>query len=489
MAILTAQGLQIRRYPEIVKAIQDAALTNISSELSFDEDLLITQIVNIIAVQLSNLEETLQVLNDARDRDKAEGSALDELLWVIGLRRLKSGRSAGEVTFVTREDVTIPTDTFLMNPSNRDRFRTTGSVIASPRACRAVWYSIEVANERTYTVTVEGSDFSFTSDETATNEEIIAGLSAAINAVDAGAYTAASDSPAGVPLLRISSKTEDNIDTSVVQYLSAERVKIKVPVQAIEVGPIQVPPAAITSLLTGLGGVFFLVNEESFGVGRFRETDAEFRLRASQSLAVSGSSTYAALFTALSNLPEVSEVVLLENSSAAVVEGLPAHSFEAIVNIPDTAANDTLIANTLWNEKPIGIQSHGTVTVNIVDDIGQSRTLKFSRPEDVFIAIKVTYTLYDEETPPEFLSDIIKAAVLAYGNSLSAGVDVIPRRFIGPIYTATGSGLEDVTVEAQVLALQNDAPVELDWSEAPIDIIPRKTARFQLSKIILSGPA
>lgn len=138
MAELTAQGLLIRRYPEIYEAIKTAMARNIPIAIDWDEDLLHTQIVQIIANEIAIAEEMLQVLNDARDRDKAEGNALDDVLGGIGLRRIAPSKSAGNVFFTTRNQVTIPTDTILSNPSNSIRFRTTEIRSANPRDCFAV---------------------------------------------------------------------------------------------------------------------------------------------------------------------------------------------------------------------------------------------------------------------------------------------------------------------------------------------------------------
>lgn len=488
MAELTAQGLLIRRYPEIYEAIKTAMARNIPIAIDWDEDLLHTQIVQIIANEIAIAEEMLQVLNDARDRDKAEGNALDDVLGGIGLRRIAPSKSAGNVFFTTRNQVTIPTDTILSNPSNSIRFRTTEIRSANPRDCFAVWYSIEVEEERTYTINIEGNDFSFTSEVGDELNDIIAGLVSVINFVGSDKFEAASDSPAGTPLLYIKSIYDGNIDTSVLQYMTAERVKFSSPVEAVEYGAIQAPAGSVNKLVTGVGGVFSVVNAEAFGVGRNRETDTEYRTRAQRTLSISGSATYAALYTALSNLSGVSEVVIIENATGSEVGGVPAHAFEAIINIPDTVENDQLIANTLWNEKPIGIESHGDTEVTIFDAQGDPRILKFSRPVNKYIAIRVTYTLYDEEPTPDLLSDLIKEAVMTYGGTLSSGVDVIPRRFIGPIYANTGGGLGTVTVEAQALDSIDGTPDSGEWSEDIISIIPRETAAFQLSKIYLVGP-
>lgn len=490
MAVLTSTGLLINRYPEIKNLIQEAMKTNMSASLIFDEDTLLGQIVQILSNELATMEEMLQLLNDARDRDKAEGAALDDLLFLIGLKRLVASRSAGLVSFMVRNNVAIPTGTILANPSSGIRFRTTSSVLAIPSSCRSVWYSLsEIEDEHEYTVTINGVDFTFTYDDEVVGDPatlIIDGLIAVINAVSSELFLASQEGPIdGKLFLAVNSLTSNNINVSSLQYMIPERVEINVPTEAIDAGAILAPAFTVTQLVTGVGGVFTVMNKEAFGTGRLRETDAEFRVRASQELAVSGSATYAAIYTALSNIPEVSEVLLIENSTSGTVDTLPPHSFEAILQIPDTAELNQVVAATLWNEKPIGIASHGNVNSNAgvvyIDSIGQPRTLKFSRPANVEIYVRVTYDLYDEETPPDALSDVIKNAILTYGATLKQGVDVIPRRFIGQIYTDTQGGLANVNVELRLFGDPMPA-----WSENVIEISPRERAIFAFARITVA---
>lgn len=484
MAELTSAGLIIRRYPEILTALQEAMKNNISSELIFDEDTILGQITQILANEYAAMEEMLQSLDDSMDRDKAEGASLDKLLYLIGLDRLQPAKSSGFVQFICRNNTTIPLGTITRNPSSGDRFFSTSPVTAIPSAALDSWWKPEVANNRMYTITVEGNNFSYTSGAGATATDIVSGLAAAASIVSYPTFSVAVDLIDGNQHLKVSSKSGvDNISSSATQYLTPERVRISVPAESEVFGSIPVPQGSITELVSGLGGVYSLRNDKEFGVGRLRETDDQFRLRATQSLSVSGSSTYSAIYQALTAIPEASTVLLLENEEPAPdINGLPPHSFEAIVDIPDTPELDIKVAEVLWAEKPIGIQSYGTRSVTIIDDIGYERVLSFSRPEDEYIAVRVTYTLYDEEVPSENLDELIKDAVLNFGYELTAGEDVIPRRFIGGVYANT-DGLDTVTVEAQVLPSAGATPVAGSWSQNKINITPRKTAAFNRTQV------
>lgn len=479
MATLTPAGLTISRFPEIQSIIQNALQQNISSSLIFDEDTILGQVVNIIANELATLETIIQTLNDSKDRDKAENEQLDALLYLLGLERQSAAASSGFVQFTAEENVTVPLDTIVENPSTGDRFRSTNSVTATQSAHLEVVYKLtDVLNSTNYIVTVNGVDYSYTSTGAATHSEILLGIVGAIEDGNNPAYTASVSLDNGVEYLKIQSKSRNNISTNVLQYFEVKSLKISVPFECTEEGRINVPEGTVTRLVTGVGGVTFLRNNEAFGVGRLRETDTEFRLRASEAVAISGSATYSALFTALRNIEGVGDVVLIENNTLTTdVDGVPGKAFEAIVDVPNTEEYNQSVAVAIWNEKPIGIESYGTQQVEFTDEIGATRSIFFSRPESVFVALKFTYTLDSEGTPPANLSDAIKLAAVEYGQTLSSGQNVRTQRFAAAVMSNV-SGLETVLCEAQVLPTEGSAPVPGSWSTTTIQIAPRETAAF-----------
>ena len=453
---LTETGLQIRRFPEVQSAIQAAILQNVSTEVIFDEDTLMAQIVNIIAAEISSLEEVVQSVYDSLDRDKAEGSSLDSLLNLIGLQRIGQAATNGLELFTGDDGAVIPQGTILANPSTGDRFETTAIGNLQQAACLSCDYQVgTVSNSTQYTVTVNGGDYSYTSDVSATEEEIVDGLLAQLNTPPDRVWEAAK---LATPFrLRVATNNGTNIVLNVQAALVPERVTNMVPIAALEFGTVRAPRNTITQVITAVGGVTSVNNPDALGTGRDRETDEAFRLRASQSLSLSGSATIPAISAALLNLPDVSSALVVENDTGVVVDDRPAKSFECVVTAPITTAIDEAIANTIWNDKPAGIQTVGNTAISITDSTGVQRIINFSRPEGTFIAVRVTYGLYNEEVFPADGPTLIRDAVVTYGSSLAAGEDVIPQRFYGSIYSAV-EGIGDLTVECQVLPSQGATP-------------------------------
>jgi len=500
MAQLLPEGLVIRRYPEIREAIVAAIQLRSETDLLFDEDTILGQIISILSQDQTIVEQVLQNIYSSLDRDKSEGTALDSLLSLVGLTRIGEGFSATErVLFTAPNDVTISKGFILENPSTRDRFLTTFTKLVSVASCASAVYGV-TSNPATtaITATVDGVDYTYTTNGSPTTFDTVTGLAAAINADTVATVTASvvntqmdnQDPPVLDPAfgdLLISSDTDTEITITALDYIEPVEVSVLIGAQAEEGGAIRAPANTITVAITP-ANVISVTNLDDVGVGRTRETDEEFRIRAERSLAVSGSATYAAVLAAVLNLPDIGTVRIEENETAATnALGLPPHSFEVIISAPVSDEIDQLVAKTLWDEKPIGIQTHGNTSVDYVDTIGVTRTINFSRPANIITATRVTYTLYDEEIPTTGIELAIRDAILAYGNSLTSGTDIIPKRFYQDIYGST-TGIEDITVEMQTITNTGDTPVGGSWSEARIPVAPSETSAFVAGDIYFVGP-
>lgn len=482
MAELTPAGLVIRRFPEIQEQLRSAILQNISSSITFEEDTIFSQLTDIISLEISNLEQALQSVYDSLDRDKAEGTSLDSLMNLIGLQRITAARTSGNVTFFGDDNTSLPQGTILANPSTNDRFQTTAAGRLQQSSCRSASYVVgSVQNATAYTLTVNNTPYTYTSDADATSAEIVQGLALLVNADANRSWEASTD--INPDRLIITTRDTNNISCSVTNLLTPNQISLDINVEAAVFGRVIAPANSITQIVTAIGGLDRVTNGQALGVGRLRETDAEFRVRAARSLSLSGSSTIPAIRAAILNIPEVTNVSVEENTTNAVQEGRPPHSFEVIVTAPDTTAVNNTIATAIWNDKPAGIQSHGNTTVVIRDSSNRNRSISFSRPTGQAIAVRVTYSRYDEESFPTNGSSQIQQAVVNFGNTLSPGEDVIVGRFFGSIYQVPGIG--DLTVETQELANSGDTPNPSNWATTVISVADNETASFNSRDVYL----
>lgn len=189
--------------------------------------------------------------------------------------------------------------------------------------------------------------------------------------------------------------------------------------------------------------------------GRDVETDEEYRIRQAELRATSEGSTLDGIVADVALLPNVLTAKGYENVLDVVVNSLPPHSFEIVVS----GGNDQVIAQSIWRNKPAGIETYGTTSVSILDSEGVTHTVRFSRPTE-----KVVNVTYSATTDASYVAASIRAALE------QASVDpTSPAHFgIGePVYL-----VRLLAIASEVLGVVN---VTLDIALAPAlppDAIP-----------------
>jgi uncharacterized phage protein gp47/JayE len=190
---------------------------------------------------------------------------------------------------------------------------------------------------------------------------------------------------------------------------------------ATQPGPVAAPAGSLTVIQSPIAGWSSVANPADAVQGQATETDAALKLRRVQSLRKVGSSTPQAIEAAVLALSGVTVCKVFENVTTTTDgSGRPAKSFETLVQGGDAQT----IANTIWAEKPAGIQTYGNQTSTVVDSQGNSQTINWSRPTTVRIYVAVTLT-----TGAGFPSNgdaLVNAAIVAYGAALTLGQSVIP---------------------------------------------------------------
>lgn len=466
---LTENGLTIRRFPEVQSDIQEALTTNLNTSLVFDSDTLIGQLTDIIGAEIADKEALIQAIYDSFDLSKAEGAALDRLVALIGIQRLAKAHSLGVQTFKGNDGVSIPAGAIFKNPSTGDEFETLFALSLRTTACEEVVYRVSSLNNLTdYVVTINGNNYTYTSSSSATASEIVNGLVGQINLPSGRTWEASNESGN----LKIVTTDFDVLNITATTYLSVESVSASIDAQSTQTGEIRAPALSLTEMVTSIGGIQSTFNELTYSTGRDNETDAELRSRANNSTQLAGSGTVPSNLAAIRNVEGVTAVSLIENLTDTVdADGRPPHSYELVVD----GGVDGDIAAVLFKEKPAGIRTHGSISVNVLDETGTVRAVNFSRPQDVIVAVRVTYSVYDEEQVYASLSSDIVDSVVLTGSLLDVNDDLIPKRFYGGIYGST-SGINDLTVEVQVLTASGDTPNPANWTENKLTISAAQVA-------------
>src|SRR5690606_26980925 len=112
------------------------------------------------------------------------------------------------------------------------------------------------------------------------------------------------------------------------------------------------------------------------------------------------------------------------------------HSFEIIVK----GGKESEIANTIWQCKPLGVKTNGSIEQKIKDSFGQDRAIKFSRPNLVYL------TLHANLKVKKILDEtLIKTKIADFARShFALGSEVYPSRFFAS-FLANADVLDVIT--------------------------------------------
>jgi uncharacterized phage protein gp47/JayE len=208
---------------------------------------------------------------------------------------------------------------------------------------------------------------------------------------------------------------------------------VLVSMEAEVTGPLPAPAGTLTVIETPVAGWTTVTNAADATLGAAAMTDPALRVKRVLTLAKSGSATLAAIVAEVATVADVTTVLGFENDTAGVVDGMPAHSIEILVQ----GGDQDLIAAAIWRSKSAGIQSHGTTTVVVVDAAGVSHDVKFTRPtaKNVYIVVGLS----KDATYPVDGDAQVKAALVAYGAAhYVVGGDVYARTLIAPVLSIAG---------------------------------------------------
>lgn len=452
MAGLTENGLEILNLDAVLTDIVSDEKDLIDENIDTRADEFLGQLNNIFAVAIAEQWELSQAVNDNFNPLKAEGKNLDDIGSITGITRNNSTPSTTtkQVFYHATPGTVVPSSTQPVSESNV-AFLTTAAVTIQATdtfSTRIVVNALPFGSN--YSLTVNGDVVPFVSTGVLATD--IANWVIDVNnttAALAGDYVANAETngitiSAGIATVSVNSL----IGATVLNYAKETTA------QAVINGPTIAAIGKVNRLRTAVAGLT-TSNLEAYSGGSNVESDEDYRVRILNDQGVSSAATEPALTRAIGDISGVSSVVIVQNRTFATVGSLPPKSFEAIVEGGDSQT----IAQTIWDTQPAGIETYGTEPpFTVKDSNGNDQTILFSRPIAVNLAIRVTYTEYDEENQTTDVEDVITPIVVDQLNALQSGVDVFTARLYGPIYSAI-TGYNINAIEVQVITNPGDTPV------------------------------
>lgn len=212
--------------------------------------------------------------------------------------------------------------------------------------------------------------------------------------------------------------------------------------EATTEGPIVANSGTLTVITTPVTGWNSVTNPLDATPGTLIETDTAYRVRQRAELSASGSGTIDGMRADILRIAGVIDCFVFENTSNVTnSDGVPAHAIEVVIFDGNTpTALDATVFQTIWDNKPSGIETYGSTVGTATDSRGDIRTVKFSRA-----LVKPVYLTYSGVVidpsffPTDGVAQIKAAASLRGSQILTLGVDIISLQFKGAALSVPGT--------------------------------------------------
>lgn len=464
---LTPTGFSIKRLPEIKSDLENA-IKAIWPTANVDPESVFGQLIGVFSKPQADLWEQLEKVYESQWPSGADGVSLDHVLEYNGLTRLGATKTEVKVGLKGTAGTTISMGK-QVKATDDIVYEFLADTVLTDESINEAYVTIDgIEDEIDYTITINTDNYIIDSGVGASKHSIADALVTEINddvdAVVVATLLSSDD-------IQIDKKPDEaSFDIAVDSNMSWYSVGT---VKAINAGKIFAPQNTLTTIETPVSG-WDAVNNFISGIpGRDTELDAEARLRRLESIQITGAGTLPSIIARIrDDVEDVIQVRGFENRTDVTDgDGRPPHSFEIVVE----GGEDADIGNKLWEVKPAGIQTYSSSSdyYDVTDSNGDLQRMYFTRPILIDMYIRISLTLYDEETFPAEGTDTIKQNVLDYGNTLEIGEDVIPQRFFGSIYEVPG--IEEVLFE-----LSDDG---ITYQTTKYPIAASELSNFDLTRI------
>jgi len=484
---ITDEGFKVKRLAEIKSEIEDELRLVFGSGVDLSSNTVFGQFVGIYAEREASVWELAEAVYNSQYPKTSFKSQLDNVVTLTGITRQPGVKSNVALTFLGDVGTVIPSGSvFSVDGNSSSRFVLDQDVTigAGQNEIQTITFSL-VPDAGNFKIRYNGQDTGVLAHgATSQNvEDALNGLpdlsEVQVTGDFSGGFLITFQGADGLKeheLLTIVDNTLEQSSTAVTTAVTETQEgfpnRVIATVYGEEVGPTTAPSGTLTIIENPITGLNSVVNELDAIVGNDVESDSDLKVRREESLQRAGSSTLDAMVSRLSDLDDVTAVVGFENITMIEdSDGRPPKSFEMVVQ----GAHNQDIAETVWETKPGGIESHGSSIEQITDSQGFVRNIKFSRPTEVNIYVEIDLTT-DSNFPINGLTQV-RDAVVAHGDALGIGQDVI----VYPKLLCALNDIQGIT----------DVAIRIGTSVSPttddnVSIAPQEISAWDTSRTIIT---
>ena len=464
---LTDNGFVIKRLDTILNEIHEELSDGFGIDTRISKPSFLDVLVTTFAGQIANLWEVAQDSYYAKYPSSATGVHLDNSIQYGGIRREMAARTiyplhcTGIDGTKVRRHTPVATNT---NPETRlyaiNDFEISRSKFNS---CRLKVVAVENAN---YSITINGSEYIYTNNSN-DKAALVTGIANSLRNSDFNVNVDGDGIIIADKLLGRVSKLvlSSNLTTDyIVTIASFETEKF---------GKIQLPNDVITKLVDNIAGFTNVRNRLQPIYGREAQTDVELRQAyIAKSALRSNTMVDSVVAEILNTVVGIETVSGFENDTDFVNDRqMPPHSIEFVVE----GGEDSEIASAILRKKAGGIQTYGSVVVDVPGKYGDSIPIKFNRPTYIYVWLKIVLHCKRSSLPDNY-KKMVSSLIVENNKKISTGKCLLIQTLIESLYEAI-PGLTYVDIQS---AYRDNL------SQTPTNFVAKNVLVNSRQKIILS---
>jgi len=475
---LTKNGFISKPLAVLLEEERAAYKAAFGEDIDISDDSIAGKYIGNQVAKFTQLWELLDGLWSVGDVDSANGIYLDRLAALVNVNRVGAIRTQVTECIWGDEGTPIKTRNLAKLSTTGDIFYLRDAVRISREKLLGFWIKISsVEPEEIYSFQIKGLTISYTAIEDDDEESIGQGLKEKIEMELPGLFTVEDFGKDGLKVHITDGLNPFSFDTN------DEKIKIVLlgayAVYLAETpGNIFVPIGTLTKLVSN-SSVDSIYNYATGLTGRVMESDTELRINMGNRAKKATANEIAIQNKVETEVPGVEYAKVYSNRTKEVYKGRPPKSFETVV----IGGDDRVIAQTIFNSGPAGIEPFGNTIVTVYDSEGSPWEIGFSRPVNQYIWLRIGISKNNEEQFPINGNDLIKDKIVSWSKkNHGVGVDLIYQRLGIPIYSVSGIAKTKIEV-ARTTNL--NPPEEEEYKSENIEIGEVEIAVFDRGRIFI----
>ncbi|MGD8707105.1 MAG: hypothetical protein PVI88_00290 [Nitrosopumilaceae archaeon] len=478
---IDSTGFHKKTYSELKTEYENEFKAAFGDDIDLDPSGPFGELVGLLAQRDSDIWEGVEEIYNSRDPNAAEGMSLDKIAAETGIIRQEATETSVYVVLLYGTEGTLIEAGKEARQSIGDysdmSYVLQENTTITKTAAREIELTVQTpADLEVFTITIDSVDYSYAASVGSDDAEEVAWQLK--TAIEAGVFTGTVAQNGATLTITDTNTANDAMNIDWTANIDLDLLASGGTFEASLAGEIPLSANSLDTIVTPVSGWDSVINPNSGITGRKKETDSEFRIRRANTL-FTGNATDDAMIRAISNnVSGITAVSMTSNREETTSsEDIPPHSYEVVV----VGGDEDDIAQQIWLTQPSGIGSYGNTEKTVVDSQGITQTIYFSRPTPVYIHVRVSRDLYDEESYPSNGDDLIKEYIVDWSLiNQTIGKDVIPQRLSTPIYQVPGVG--KILIETDGTASPGDAP---SYSTDIIEIANREYGDFATDRIVV----